>query len=289
MTIQQQEDRPRHIWRFVAICAPIALILFVSGLIAGKAFQSDVKNCTEKLSQAQQEAFLLREKMGDIQRFFHQTDSLIAAYEVKYDEVTTKLGSIAGDDLNSFNNLEMALIDINGDLNKAFRVLENEYSNSDTLDIAMKSGMNYLDKYAHLYNLKLTKQIGDMKKKAMEGATDELKDLQKVLEQEKKDLEKAKDAAATDAKTKDLESNQKDCEKELNKLRAAMAASAGKDNGGGKNYNAQVEKIMAETNTIRKEILPKIGNGIIGKNKSAKEELSASLTIIAEQVQSIKQ
>ncbi|MBK8566750.1 MAG: hypothetical protein IPN76_26315 [Saprospiraceae bacterium] len=185
--------------------------------------------------------------------------------------------------------MEMALIDINGDLNKAFRVLENEYSNSDTLDIAMKSGMNYLDKYAHLYNLKLTKQIGDMKKKAMEGATDELKDLQKVLEQEKKDLEKAKDAAATDAKTKDLESNQKDCEKELNKLRAAMAASAGKDNGGGKNYNAQVEKIMAETNTIRKEILPKIGNGIIGKNKSAKEELSASLTIIAEQVQSIKQ
>lgn len=286
MTIQNQEDRSRHIWRFVAICVPIALLLFLSGLFAGKAFQADVKNCGEELSQARQEAFLLKEKMGDIQAFFHQTDSLLAAYEIKYDEVTTKLESISGDDLNSFNKLEFDLIEINGNLDKALRVLENQYT-SDSLDIAMKSGMNYLDKYAHLYNLKLTKQIGDMKRKAMEGATDELKELQKSIEEEKKDLEKSKQDAAADAKTKDLESSQKDCEKELGKLRAAMAAQAGA--GAGKNYNAQVEKIIAETNAIRKEILPKIGNGIIGKNKSAKEELGASLTIIAEQANSIKQ
>lgn len=287
MTIQNQEDRSRHIWRFAAICLPIALLLFLGGLFAGKAFQADVKNCDEELSQARQEVFLLKEKMNDIQRFFHQTDSVVAKFETDYNELTTKLIEVS--DANSLAKLDINLAIIDGDISKALGVLENRYSKSDSLDVAMKSGKDYLDKYAHRYFLDLSKEINDMKRKMQEGATDAIKAQLAILEQEKKDLEKSKQDAAADAKTKDLESDQKDCERELAKLRAAMAAQTSKDNGTGKNYNAQVEKIIAETNAIRKEILPKIGNGIIGKNKSAKEELGASLTIIAEQANSIKQ
>ncbi len=286
MEIRNQQDRTSAIWRFVAYTTPVALLLFLGGLLMGNTFKLHSEGCEDSLREAAERTALFEGKLNRQGFFFQKTDSLLTMYVEKFDGVDEKLKSVESTDIQAFNQLEFDLIDVAGDLKKGFKVLENEFSEADSLDTAMRSGLEYARKYANIYEFRLANKIGDMKKLALAGATDELKQLQAQIDEQKKDLEKTTGEKAAEAQTDDLKRKLEMCESDLRRLQTP-ATSGG---GGAKpiDNSGLVTAIIAQTEAIRLEIIKEMPDGLMGKRKKLKEELRGRLDIIDSKVKSIK-
>ncbi len=288
MTIRNQDERTNAIWRFAAISAPFAALLFFGGLSSGNTFSKYNKQCDENLQEMTLKVATYEGKLAQIDSFFVKSDSLLKVFEARFEELDGKSTELTSDNIDGFNQLDMERIEANFEMTKAMKILETEFSTSNQMDRAMQSAMDYLKKYISLYNNRLDKRIRDMRNLASSGLSDALKEEQAKLAEEREKLEEEKTKSSSETKMEALQKKYDDCKDELLKCQTSAKTSTASSEKIGVDYSQKTAKIIGEVETIKKQIIPRMPEGLFGGKKSLKDELRGSLDIIVSTAKDIK-